>query len=302
MPSQTADDALLARLNALRRSHVSLDKNAEPNMGNDERPNINSDVVTARGQASTNTGSHNEEDNKLLDELLNDVGLQEEWDLNRHEERDVRRLAVEVQAALPSVTKSSGLKEGDAGNTHSGELSNMFRSDENDEPLSEEQEAQEVIARIMAEVELEQGHEEQHEERQSEATELHDDKKDKDTEVPFELPSAPSTAPETADEPAENEDALAARFSRLSLPAAPSFSPTKKPVRVTKSNLPTFTDEQIETWCVICNDDGEVRCLGCDGDIYCRSCWREGHTGPDAGFDEKQHRWTKYQSKKGTGL
>mmetsp|Transcript_42397 Transcript_42397/g.111621 ORF Transcript_42397/g.111621 Transcript_42397/m.111621 type:complete len:347 (+) Transcript_42397:418-1458(+) len=42
--------------------------------------------------------------------------------------------------------------------------------------------------------------------------------------------------------------------------------------------------DETERWCSICNEDAAVWCAGCDGDPYCKRCWREGHTGADATF------------------
>lgn len=40
--------------------------------------------------------------------------------------------------------------------------------------------------------------------------------------------------------------------------------------------------EEQERWCCICVEDAEVKCLGCDGDLYCKRCWREGHPKDDS--------------------
>jgi len=33
--------------------------------------------------------------------------------------------------------------------------------------------------------------------------------------------------------------------------------------------------EAMEKWCCICNDNGNVRCINCDMDVYCNSCFRK---------------------------
>ena len=128
---------------------------------------------------------------------------------------------------------------------------------------------------------------------------------------PLELPSTPSNlarASSSTHEPPSYEDSeLEARFSKLglNLPSTPTSAPSAKPRTMGKTTpgkpkAPTYTEEDIDSWCCICNEDGEVRCLGCEGDIYCQNCWREGH-GNRPG-QERGHKAVQFVRKDGGSL
>lgn len=36
-------------------------------------------------------------------------------------------------------------------------------------------------------------------------------------------------------------------------------------------------NDEVASWCIICNEDATLKCLDCEGDIYCYSCFHKGH-------------------------
>ncbi|KAI0402864.1 hypothetical protein F4802DRAFT_599674 [Xylaria palmicola] len=87
----------------------------------------------------------------------------------------------------------------------------------------------------------------------------------------------------------------------LGLPQAPSFAPADRPVPVPgiAGREDDSEDHQKKTWCVVCLEDGAVRCRGCDpgDDVYCARCWKAMHVGPRAGYDERGHAWEAFAAR-----
>jgi hypothetical protein len=277
------------------------------------------------------------------------------WDIKRGEAQDVGKMLREVRGILPEVQESRKREEGvKNGRKKEGEELTDWENvevdvgsggvkvqrEEQDEEdgedgeagkkPTEDEEADDVIARIMAELSIEKKYDtplQDNEDNHSDAgdqksgsresrptTELASKDENEDGDGGLSLPSAPTSLPEppadSLDTAQALEDRLAARFASLSspsplskpatdslgLPSAPSFHPSAKPPKITSAVK--HTDEEIDTWCVICNDDATLKCLGCDNDLYCQNCWMEGHRGPDAGYEEKRHKAVLYSKKK----
>jgi hypothetical protein len=246
----------------------------------------------------------NEEDEQTLDELLAELGEPDDsWLEAGPEDNSVEALLREAKAALPKEQDGEH-KEGE-GKDDAEELDSKHDSNQEDEDA-----ANDYIAQVLAQVELEEKHnpptsesELNSKEMDTQNHEANEDATAGSDQSPFpDLPTAPDTAPQDETSVPE-EDSLVARLTALSLPTTPSTAPKTKPKnKNTKtSNLPTYTDEDIESWCVICNEDATLRCLGCEGDLYCAECWNEGHRGPDAGFEEKRHKALTFVKGSGNG-
>ncbi|KAK4170343.1 Abscission/NoCut checkpoint regulator [Cladorrhinum sp. PSN259] len=103
-------------------------------------------------------------------------------------------------------------------------------------------------------------------------------------DFPLSLPSVPSQPPK------DQIDDLAARLASLrgigpvdafGLPAAPTFQPDKRPSSITqtssqsvlqKNSRNKYSDSDQSTW-----------------------CWKEMHVGVRAGYEERGHRWVKFE-------
>jgi hypothetical protein len=136
------------------------------------------------------------------------------------------------------------------------------------------------------------------------------DEDDDGDEPAFTLPTVPSQLVDPAPHQDDFESDISARMASLrglgsldalGLPSAPTFRPqdhnpfASAPVGKDLLRSSKYSDEDQKTWCVVCLEDATIRCVGCDDDVYCARCWKAMHVGPSAGYDERGHRWVKFE-------
>ena len=250
------------------------------------------------------------EDDKTIEELLADLGPLEQWDVHKSERDDVEELLRAADAALkkqPELEKVPG-EVNDAQEPLPAQLPSLDMSVFQPEPDSEEEnkpkqtraqtrngvdkEADDVLKRFMDEVEYEQ----KHDAEDAGSSKGSEDEGEEKPSWEHDLPAAPSKELESAPENAvasKGDEDLALRLASLSLPSVPTALKSNSGTEQA-STARKFTDEEIETWCIICNDDATLKCIGCDGDLYCTNCWMEGHRSDDAGYDERTHKAVQF--------
>jgi hypothetical protein len=252
------------------------------------------------------------DDEKTIEELLADLGPSEQWDVTKSEHDQVEDLLKQATLALknqPALETIPGEGEEAAQPSHARlpavDVSVFAPEPESDgeeetKPTKTQlrdginQEADDVLKRLMDEVNYERRHGTQSTEQRQRSSESEDDEDSNENDAePLNLPTAPSRELESNAQPID--EALAARFANLSLPSVPTtIKPASGLPSKPKADSNKFTDEEIDSWCIICSDDATLSCLGCDGDLYCMNCWLEGHRGEDAGEEEKRHKAVQY--------
>jgi hypothetical protein len=318
--------APLEKLNPL-----TLDAGPAHALGNDLLSRWKSLGGNPGPSASQNTDAtlsqHKFEDEKTIEELLADLGPSEAWDVGKTDQEQIDGFLAGAKSALKGKTTpeneakndDSGTDERDDSMTKlpSIDISVFQPGPELDEDESQDkpkadgksenaldQEADDLLARLLDEVRNESP-DSRDEETKTGAEET--DAPPPYTAGPrssaFNLQSTPSMEPDLphpSTTSTEDED-LSARFASLFLPSVPTTlksPPHPSKSSTSKSNL-GFTDEEIDTWCIICNDNATLQCLGCDGDLFCTNCWLQGHRGESAGLEEQRHRAVQFVRKKG---
>lgn len=182
------------------------------------------------------------------------------------------------------------------------------KTDENQQSIAQldlSNEIDDVIAKVMDEVSFEQAHLLQQEDDKNESQSKNLETENEELIQIPDLPSIPTSLCHSN----KNNDC----FSRVQLNQNPKVSAELscglnsidfKPIQVLDKPISQltelcendFNDSNLDDWCIICQDDARIRCLSCDGDLYCLSCWEEGHISADAGLEERNHRWVLYKS------
>lgn len=308
---KSVEDRLADRLKSLREFGGPAKFSSSNKRIQSDAENLTSlvkDEITVEQDPIRQWQQHGEDD-QTLDELLADLGPDSQWKLDPDDPKNVESLMKEAREALP---KNSGNVVAESKTEDPVERTEAPDSDQNGaldskktDDQRDEEDADDYIQRVLAELEVEKKHGIENESEPQDEEEQH-----ASTGEDLELPSAPSKLPEpppTSDPapPSYEDSELEARFSKLglgglNLPSTPTAKPSSSKPKVTaqlkpKSNLPTYTDEDIDSWCCICNEDAEVKCIGCDGDLYCQNCWADGHgTGPG---QERGHKAVQYNRK-----
>ncbi|KAL6715949.1 hypothetical protein ACLMJK_006911 [Lecanora helva] len=282
-PPPNRDKALLARLNALKQSNVSFEPEHSafkaPSEAQETPDTLierfqdlycrNATVRESNAAAQTETKDNDEPPSPTIEELLAELGPEEQFTVNDTDLQEADQLLAEAKRTLPEDIPSQGSKHLGDPEFEATERHSTASKEDQDEEL----EAEQALKCILDEAKIE------------------NDQEPAAPRVSMRInatptfPSAPLDSfaslqfPPTPDSPLES----------TRLPSVPSTAPSRK----IQARQKGFSDEEIDSWCIICCANAAVKCFGCDGDLYCWGCWREGHVGGEVGLEEKSHVWER---------
>lgn len=256
-------------------------------------------------------------DDITLEELLDDLGADEQWLEGVATEFSAEEEHRKVMALLDEISQIPSDQDGD-GQSREHESGAEESSDDDSNAETIQRESRNLIDQAMDEINYENENEAPN--KEIPPAEEQEDASNSTSPVDLDLPSVPAEtehelpSSQTPQEPAETEADLASRMAalrdlgssgpdlptaptseldELGLPIAPSFAPSEHPIPGLRRR-PGYTDDDEKSWCPVCLEDGTVRCFDCDSDVYCAKCWKDMHIGPRALYDFRGHRWEKF--------
>ncbi|KAH0536316.1 hypothetical protein FGG08_006809 [Glutinoglossum americanum] len=259
------DDALLRRLNQLKKSSVRFSPHHSSSQGDPEE-DIASRFLRLKGglggnsapsrstpaTAATAVGDDeyetpwNPQDDLTIEELLAELGTEDQWTVDDgEEEANAEKLLGEAKKALGVSQESGHLALNDLSEDR-GEGTEPKKPSEDEK---DEEEAARYVAKVLEELDLEKRHGKCIDGGNSDGASANGSGDDLEKAAAFEFPSLPTSDPKRA----KPDDDTTIASPQSFLPSAPTFTPSSK--KKNKSSLPTYTDAEIATWCVICNDD-----------------------------------------------
>ncbi|KAL9046239.1 MAG: hypothetical protein Q9214_000875 [Letrouitia sp. 1 TL-2023] len=312
------DKSLLERLKALGPTSVTFDPtnsfSALPKPSRDANDlairfqNLNGSRVLSGDLPPLSTASQDHDDGDALpssptvEELLTELGPEEQWDINVDETTQIDQLLKEAEEALAtsktnrekdrSDTTLSTEAERESEVTSNADQTHRSRSHSASSSRNDDAEAEAQLQRILDELSVE---------------DVDQENRNVDSASSggkaLDLPTAPSNTllplSRQGSDRIDKEDNSRFPAVPLGLPSVPINAPSQKGGLQRKVSS-KYTDEEIDSWCIICCSDAQVRCRGCDDDMFCLGCWREGHVGGDVGWEEKGHSWTGLGSLRGS--
>ncbi|KAL8859777.1 MAG: hypothetical protein Q9198_010622, partial [Flavoplaca austrocitrina] len=234
----------------------------------DSKKKNNPDALIA-SIATETADSEDAPPSPTVEELLADLGPEEQWNIEKDEGNQIRELMEEARGVLASQPKdehagSVGVTEEDEGEgmdagRQGKEHDEHKKKDDDDD--DDEEEAALQLQRILDELEVED-------------TDPHSQPPSPQPQPPQHLTSPIPTITKTKN--ANNEQ----HTISFDLPSVPTTLPSApKPTSTSLTN----TKDPTTTWCTIGLANAVVRCQGCDDDLYCWGCWTEGHVGEAEG-------------------